>query len=418
MPASSPTMQQPRRVDWPDSVRDYVRRSFDPQNAEPSLTEEEVQARLKSILGYYAERNQLNAVDWSTFPYPQTLIMNERKEAERKEAEAQRLRASNGWTNNSTPIYFTPNGTTNSAGVPQPQERKKRKSMDDPPSDRSSESIPPWRKQASNNTLEDRMSFPSKNGEKRRKKGGLATDNLVSKMSEVDLERRRKRFQLGTGTDDARESISSPPPTPGNPIGPVVGTCLQLEKSYLRLTAPPKPETVRPQHVLEKTLEHLKKKWREDNNYAYVCDQFKSLRQDLTVQHIKNKFTVTVYEIHARIALEKGDLGEYNQCQTQLRALYAQKLGGHPSEFLAYRILYYIYTRNHSGMNDLLAELTSTDKAHHAIKHALDVRSSLALGNYHKFFKLYLNPPNMGGYLMDMFVHRERLAALCNISRA
>jgi hypothetical protein len=115
--------------------------------------------------------------------------------------------------------------------------------------------------------------------------------------------------------------------------------------------------------------------------------------------------------------LEKGDLGEYNQCQTQLKALYAQGLEGKPAEFKAYRILYIVYTCNKSDMNDMLAELTLADKSQPWIKHALDVRSALALGNYHKFFKLYLAAENMGSYLMDMFIERERLNALANISR-
>ncbi len=96
----------------------------------------------------------------------------------------------------------------------------------------------------------------------------------------------------------------------------VVGTSSKLEKPYLRLTSAPDPKTVRPLVTLVQTLELLKKKWRTENNYAYICDQFKSMRQDLTVQRIKNEFTVKVYEIHARIALEMGDLGEYNQCQS------------------------------------------------------------------------------------------------------
>jgi hypothetical protein len=197
----------------------------------------------------------------------------------------------------------------------------------------------------------------------------------------------------------------------------VVGRCQNLEKNYFRLTSAPNPDTVRPLLVLQKTLDLLKKKWRQEANYGYICDQFKSLRQDLTVQHIRTEFTVLVYEIHARIALEKGDLGEYNQCQTQLRVLYAQQLGGHPTEFKAYRILYFIYTRNWTAMNDALADVTAADQNDPAVKHALDVRSALALGNYHRFFQLYLDTPNMGAYLMDMFVDRERLSALAVICR-
>ena len=197
--------------------------------------------------------------------------------------------------------------------------------------------------------------------------------------------------------------------------GPVIGRSQDLEKRYFRLTSAPNPDTVRSLPVLEKTLDFLKKKWKKENNYSYICDEFKSLRQDLTVQHIKTEFTVSVYEIHARIALEKGDLGEYNQCQTQLRALYSQHLGGHPEEFKAYRILYFIHTSNRTDMNDVLADLTPTEKRDPAVKHALDARSALALGNYHRFFQLYLDTPNMGAYLMDMFVARERLNALSNI---
>lgn len=77
------------------------------------------------------------------------------------------------------------------------------------------------------------------------------------------------------------------------------------------------------------------------------------MRQDLTVQRIKNEFTVEVYEIHARIALEAKDLGEYNQCQSMLRQLYELGLGGHPLEFLSYRIMYLLHTKNRSGESTL-----------------------------------------------------------------
>jgi hypothetical protein len=65
-----------------------------------------------------------------------------------------------------------------------------------------------------------------------------------------------------------------------------------------------------------------------------------------------------------------------------------------------------------------MKHLTPVQKNDPAISHALKVRSSMATGNYHRFFKLYLDAPNMGGYLMDKFVERERIAALKAICKA
>lgn len=66
------------------------------------------------------------------------------------------------------------------------------------------------------------------------------------------------------------------------------------------------------------------------------------------IQRLQNEFVVELYQTHARIALEHGDVNEFHQCQTQLFPLHARGLGSTPShrEFLAYRLLYYVYTRN------------------------------------------------------------------------
>lgn len=196
------------------------------------------------------------------------------------------------------------------------------------------------------------------------------------------------------------------------------GTSTKLEKSYLRLTSEPSPADIRPLHILKETLQLLKRKWKENHNYAYALDQFKSMRQDLTVQRIKNEFTVEVYEIHARIALEAKDLGEYNQCQTMLRQLYELGLPGHPQEFLSYRIIYLLHTRNRSDMAALLAQLTPTEKSDPGVHHALQVHASLATSNYVRFFRLYNSAPNMSGYIMDHFIERERMTALTIMSKA
>ena len=394
-----PTAEKAKR-DWPESVRLYVQRAFAKENEDPQINRQDMETRLKKIISDSAESNTLYTVDWTNFPLPQKIIMSER-------FRSAQIDNNPPWGDGVNPLSIQ---ETNSRTTD--HNSKKRKSSETESSHTNQEKVPPWRLPSSRNAFEDRITHP----DKRPRSDGTGKNPSKSQHNMVN---RKKRFE-----ESQSPYVSQQPFTPtkasnsprDHEEGPVIGRCQDLEKRYFRLTSAPNPDTVRPLAVLEKTLDLLKKKWKKESNYSYICDQFKSLRQDLTVQHIKTEFTVNVYEIHARIALEKGDLGEYNQCQTQLRALHSQHLGGHPEEFKAYRILYFIHTCNRTDMNDALADLTPEEKRHPAIKHALSTRSALALGNYHRFANLYNEPPpNMGAYLMDMFVARERLAALSNM---
>ena len=401
--APKPATEKSKR-DWPLPVRHYVQRAFATENSIPGISRQEMEVKLKQIISESAEMDTLLLLDWASLLLPQEMISQERERA-RKISESLPL---------GRDIAMLTVKDTNLQSTDTPS--KKRKSSDLEPALNGHDLNPPWRIITSSNVFEDRISYPEK-----RQRQGQGIAGKGSSKSHYNLDNRKKRFDEGIpGSSPLQhvplnKGISS---SSDEDQRPVVGRCQDLEKKYFRLTSAPNPDTVRPLAILEKTLALLKTKWKKENNYSYICDQFKSLRQDLTVQHIKNDFTVNVYEIHARIALEKGDLGEYNQCQTQLRALYSQNLGGHPTEFKAYRILYFIHTSNHTDMNDVLADLTPAEKSDAAVKHALDTRSALALGNYHKFFQLYLDTPNMGAYLMDMFVNRERLAALSNICKS
>ncbi|RHY50733.1 hypothetical protein DYB34_000847 [Aphanomyces astaci] len=154
------------------------------------------------------------------------------------------------------------------------------------------------------------------------------------------------------------------------------GTCVKVEKDYLRLTS---------------------------------------------VQHIKNEFTVLVYETHARIALEEGDMNEFNQCQTQLAQLYEHGVDSpHRPEFLAYRILYSIYVclqakadnAGNVGMYRALSLVRPADRQDATVQHALAVREAVFANNYPSFFNLYDAPPKMTGYLMDAYANHMRLQAL------
>ena len=79
---------------------------------------------------------------------------------------------------------------------------------------------------------------------------------------------------------------------------------------------------------------------RKQVNYFYASDQFKGMRQDCTVQHLHNALSASIYEAHARSALEYGDTAEYNQCQAQLLQHYQTGIKGAQEEFAAYRLLH------------------------------------------------------------------------------
>ena len=338
------------------------------------------------------EAGEIDTIDWSTYPTPQQMIVMERQQG----AAPTNM---NGYS--SHPLSIDPS--------------KKRKSGDLEIPDREPVT-PPWKK--NKRGLEDRITGMSKTQEKKQKKAKAFQNDLAHVKSSEALERRRQRFGHVSPESSPFRSRDESPASAESPNGPVIGTCRKLEKNYFRLTSAPKPEEVRPVPILEEMFALLRKKWKTEHKYSYACDQFKSLRQDLTVQHVKTEFTVRVYEAHARIALEIGDLGEYNQCQTQLRSLYKMGLNGKRDEFTAYRILYFIYTCSRTDMNDVLADLTPAEKRMESVSHALQVRAALASGNYIKFFRLFQATPYLGAYLLDMIVSRERLAALSTICRS
>ncbi|CCK71016.1 Thp3p KNAG_0F03540 [Huiozyma naganishii CBS 8797] len=205
---------------------------------------------------------------------------------------------------------------------------------------------------------------------------------------------------------------------------PVVGLCQTLEKSYLRLTSEPNPQQVRPLAVLRKAYDLIMHKYTNgDATYTYLCDQFKSIRQDLRVQMIENKFTLKVYQTHARLALQFNDLGEYNQCQSRLLALYAlpsMKKADY-EEFTSYLILYYILTDDIVSITQLKCNLLANNAPvckHPRVKTAFALFQAKSVGNYHNFMKLANGISGYGASLVAAFLEKERLKALSVICQS
>ncbi|EFN50892.1 hypothetical protein CHLNCDRAFT_28593, partial [Chlorella variabilis] len=198
------------------------------------------------------------------------------------------------------------------------------------------------------------------------------------------------------------------------------GQNLQLEKDYLRLTALPSAVDVRPPEVLRQALELVKRRWTEGWDYKDCCNQLKSIRQDLTVQHIRT--VLTVYETHGRIAIEVGDFAEYRQCHSVLQQLYADGVPGEHREFCAYGLLYAAAT----GRNVLAHEMTeafsssgsrlsasggSSLAGDRFVRHALAVCRAYLNGDFVLYMRMYKDAPRMTPYLMDLLLAKLRVRA-------
>lgn len=231
------------------------------------------------------------------------------------------------------------------------------------------------------------------------------------KASQQKVDERRRRFA----------NTTVPMHTDEYSFEPIAGRSTKLEKQYLRLTGPPNPDVVRPKEVLEKSYRLLVSKWKKEHNYSYACDQFKSIRQDLSVQHIKDQFTVKVYQTNALVCLEAWDMGEYNKCLTCLNELEDVYNIPISAEFKMFRMFYLLHTQRTSELSEYLRQLHAKSKrelAHGKIRFALDVVGAVLSKNRPHLFALYRLADEHQKHAMSGFLLRERLGTLAALTNS
>ena len=193
----------------------------------------------------------------------------------------------------------------------------------------------------------------------------------------------------------------------------VIGTCRTLEKSYFRLTSAPDPALVRPPSILAAHMKNLEIAVRQKSrDYKWLSDQVRAVRQDLTVQGVKGKLATAVYEWNARLALENEDIGQFNQCQTQIKDLHAEMDNGEETfaslpgqtatdskaEFLSYSLLYFALQGMRVDQQRFMMRWTTLPndlKRHRFVSFAFDFRQALALGDFATVFRLYNESASM-----------------------
>eukprot|EP01083_Nonionella_stella_P271232 919036_1 len=367
---------------WPQALVNYVERCFKEckKGALKTRTQVALRAKIQSITAV-AGMSGLHEIDWDTEP----------------------LLGASAAPSPSKKRTFG-NAMNGSFAVPTFKKKKRKKTK------KKKKKVQPKRKQQKEEEDED-MSWTMTSDYANRRKNRLSRfstfhDNMSDSDDDDEIAERltscrkprKSRALFGVG---GRNSPSTRLTRPFSQVPDdcfnfeslkIVGTAQNLEKAYLRLTSAPNPKSVRPQPVLYRALESLLSKWRTQRDYGKALEQFKSIRQDLQVQHIKNAFTLKVYETNARICLEMGDLSEFNQCQTQLRELYDDNLDFRTNfdEFSCYRLLYYVVTRN---MQSFLKMTWDLDRSAFApgtqLSLANDIRTAMRTKDYRKFFRLF-----------------------------
>ncbi|CEF63820.1 WD40 repeat and Cyclophilin-type peptidyl-prolyl cis-trans isomerase domain and SAC3/GANP/Nin1/mts3/eIF-3 p25 family and WD40/YVTN repeat-like-containing domain and WD40-repeat-containing domain-containing protein [Strongyloides ratti] len=253
------------------------------------------------------------------------------------------------------------------------------------------------------------------------KSKNLKDDQINGPVADKLKEKRAKRFATELGKNNTISPIKFFPTNNSSPIyfldtkgnnsykfseismdENFVGTSTELERRYLRLTERPRPDQVRPEAVLKKSINHVLGKYYKTKNYDYAGGQLKSIRQDLCVQNIRNPFAIYVYEECAKVAIENGDKEEFNQSQQQLRQLYSLNPNtNNEANFFGYNLLFLLYTNNPMDINKWMQNLTRDKKNNKVYK------------IYPRFFELYHQSPDATSkHLINIYLDRERCNAL------
>ena len=122
---------------------------------------------------------------------------------------------------------------------------------------------------------------------------------------ESKLEMRSKRFEA---QQEAEEELNSN----------------FLLKSYTRTTGGSTTAKARTRSQLRKAFKHICSVYAETQNFDFLNDQIRQIRQEMTSTKVSTSFQAEVYCFHARECAKEGNLDHFVQCASQLERMVGQ----------------------------------------------------------------------------------------------
>jgi len=348
---------------WPPKLQTFVENSFKQCDGEYQRTC--MQNTLKMIIQNATKNNKMWVTDWDSQPLPR--------------------------------VTHLPTGSNNKDGSSKDRDEDRR----------------------------DRGNNGRNNGRKMRRKAAPDYKDIVDlDADKLSREKRHKRFidmERGHSTGGGGGGNDLDGETKFMSSEAIEGTSMEMEKMYVRLQSMPDPASVRPERVLAKWAERLQVKYDTDEaDWEWISDQFKGIRQDFVIQHIRSPHAIKAYETNGRLALQEHDYPEFYKIQSFLMGLYKdnEEAKDNEAEFMAYRLLYWMLNNNTVDMTKDIRNMAPSLKKHPCILHTIALHQALELSDYVSFFRLYSETPNMGKCIVDTLRDRTRTRALRVVLRA
>ena len=177
---------------------------------------------------------------------------------------------------------------------------------------------------------------------------------------------------------------------------------------------------VNPLPVLKDSLQFCLEKYHQNNNYEYISEQLRSIRQDLSVQHIEDPFNVEVYETHGKLAILNRDWGNFNQSMGQLEILYPKNLGSFKNicEFWKYRIIYLVGIDDTDGLCSFIPKIDSNVLESKDVQFALKIWKIAQSEEWMRYFSIMKKSDELVAGVMSLKAQSLRITALSCTCRA